>query len=46
MATKKPMLVIAIGKAPAGKKNGVKTCPVGPNKAKCTTMGKCMNAKK
>lgn len=45
MATKKPMLVIAIGKAPAGKKNGFKPCAGCPNKAKCTAMGKCMKAK-
>jgi hypothetical protein len=43
MATKKPMLVIAIGKAPAGKKAApFKPCKGCPNPAKCAKMGACM----
>ena len=42
MATKKPMLVIAIGKVPAGKKNGFKTCPGCKSPAKCKAAGKCL----
>ena len=42
MATRKPMLVIAIGKAPAGKKNGFKPCPGCPTPAKCKAAGKCL----
>ena len=42
MATKKPMLVIAIGKVPAGKKNSFKTCPGCKSPAKCKAAGKCL----
>ncbi len=42
MATKKPVLVIAIGKMPAGKKNGFKPCSDCKSPAKCKGAGKCM----
>ena len=43
MATKKPMLVIAIGKVPAGKKAApFKPCPGCKSPAKCKAAGKCL----